>query len=153
MSKEPFFEFKKPSKWEKFKEKASQIYRVLRFPWASLPIKVIFRSSLCERFGVDGIVLYPYVHIKGEYLETKDSTLLAHEMVHVLQIKSNGAFYFYLSYTLEYLFNRLKGQSKLDAYLNISYEKQARNMAKNDTGSLINYFNINTEGGFKNVIK
>ncbi|MDP3445181.1 MAG: hypothetical protein Q8T08_20160 [Ignavibacteria bacterium] len=52
--------------------------------------------------------------------------LRAHEMVHIEQYKKIGFFLFLYRYFKEYIFLRGKGYEHFNAYLNISFEKEAR---------------------------
>jgi hypothetical protein len=51
--------------------------------------------------------------------------VIAHEHVHVEQIEKIGWWKFYYSYLLEYVKNRFKGLNHNQAYMEISYEKDA----------------------------
>jgi len=53
--------------------------------------------------------------------------LLAHELVHVRQYRELGFFRFLFLYVAEYLGNRRLGHSHREAYLELSFEKEARN--------------------------
>lgn len=80
-------------------------------------------------FGVDmtpkAIVLYPYVMFQ-ENANRVPYYLLKHEMVHVEQVRRVGVVTFYITYLLSYLVGRLKGESHINAYLNIPWEVEAR---------------------------
>lgn len=49
-----------------------------------------------------------------------------HEWQHILQIRRDGCVHFYLKYLSEYIRLRMKGAGHFMAYLNISYEMDAR---------------------------
>jgi hypothetical protein len=86
-----------------------------------MQIKHIHNSFIPKILKVDGITIYPFIFYKG----TPSETLVKHEMVHVKQIKYHGWLRFYISYGLEYLSYRVRGDSKNVAYNKISYEVQA----------------------------
>jgi hypothetical protein len=88
---------------------------------------------ILDRFGIQGIVLYPFVLYASRSPEPR---IRRHEMVHVQQIRRLGVGTFYLRYLLEYLQLRRKGISHHDAYRGISFEKEAY-LLENDTGPLI----------------
>lgn len=71
-------------------------------------------------FPGGGVVLWPYVLFKRSEEEVSDK-LFAHEMVHVQQIRTEGAFIFYLKYLL---FTIRYG------YWNNPYEVEARAIAE-----------------------
>lgn len=71
---------------------------------------------------VEGIVLYPYVLFARREISP---VLLAHEMVHVRQVRARGWLAFYGGYLREYLRGRLSGQSHDAAYRAISFEDEA----------------------------
>jgi len=54
--------------------------------------------------------------------------LLAHELVHVMQYRELGAWRFRLAYLGEYLAGRCRGLGHEAAYLNISFERAARQL-------------------------
>lgn len=79
-------------------------------------------SFIPKLLKVDGITIYPCIFFADK---NPSDTLVKHEMVHVEQIKNYGWFRFYLSYLLEYLSYRVRGDSKNVAYNKISYEIEA----------------------------
>ncbi|MGH9841175.1 MAG: eCIS core domain-containing protein [Blastocatellia bacterium] len=52
--------------------------------------------------------------------------LLAHEVVHCRQYRRLGAWRFRYRYLLSYFKNRLRGMSRKEAYLNVPFEIEAR---------------------------
>ncbi len=52
--------------------------------------------------------------------------LLAHEIAHCRQYRAAGVWRFRLQYLRAYFANRLRGMSRREAYLNIPYEIEAR---------------------------
>lgn len=88
----------------------------------SLVMIVVKNSKLAKVLKVEGIVLYPYV-----FFAEKDPNhiLINHEMIHIEQIKRIGVLRFYLSYMWQYFSNRLNGLGHYQAYMAISFEKEA----------------------------
>lgn len=73
-------------------------------------------------FKINAIVLYPFVL----YCESHPNEgLMAHEQVHLNQIKKEGVVLFYLKYLYEYWQGRKQGMGHYQAYRNISFEKEA----------------------------
>jgi Domain of unknown function (DUF4157) len=56
--------------------------------------------------------------------------LLAHEIEHCRQYRKHGTWHFRARYLTAYFRNRLSGMSRRDAYLNISFEIEAREIEK-----------------------
>ena len=73
--------------------------------------------------GVSGITLYPYILVA---MKNPTRSLIAHELVHIDQVRGLGYFRFYVSYVLYYWANRLSGMPDFNAYWEIPYEKSAR---------------------------
>lgn len=73
-------------------------------------------------FGVNGMVLYPFVL----YAEKDPGpVLMSHEAIHVAQIRRVGVIPFYRRYITEYFQGRLAGLNHHEAYRNISFEREA----------------------------
>jgi len=56
--------------------------------------------------------------------------LLAHEIEHCRQYRKHGTWHFRARYLAAYFKNRLRGMSRREAYLNISFEIEAREIEK-----------------------
>lgn len=54
--------------------------------------------------------------------------LVIHELIHVRQYRSAGYFRFLTSYLKEYWMGRIGGKSPREAYLDISHEREAREL-------------------------
>ena len=87
-----------------------------------MKVKLITNSFIPKILKVEGITLYPFIFFASD---KPSETLVRHEMVHVEQIKYYGWLRFYLSYAIEYLSYRVRGDSKNVAYNKISYEVEA----------------------------
>lgn len=81
------------------------------------------RGVKCLRlFNIEGMVVYPFVLFAAtDPLKEIEN----HESIHVQQIQRDGMLRFYASYLFEYYSYRWKGLSHNQAYLSISYEKEA----------------------------
>lgn len=75
--------------------------------------------------GVDAITLMPFILLSGSLSEARINETLAHEWIHVKQVRQIGWSKFYASYLWQYLVGRFKGKSHDDSYYNISFEKEA----------------------------
>jgi hypothetical protein len=73
-------------------------------------------------FGINGIVLWPFVLYVDK---DPNPSIVNHEAIHLDQIKRNGVLSFYARYFAEYARGRYAGMSHHEAYMNISFEKEA----------------------------
>ncbi len=89
--------------------------------------KHVFNSKIPKLIKMEAITLYPFILYRAKQWETSPKTV-CHELIHCAQINQLGVLRFYISYGLEYLKGRLKGMSHYDAYMNISFEKEAYSM-------------------------
>jgi hypothetical protein len=83
------------------------------------------------RAGIEGqthgrlIFVDPRV-LKGD--RRRLARLVIHELIHVRQYASAGYFRFTASYLTEYLMGRVEGKSPRQSYLDISHEREAREL-------------------------
>lgn len=77
---------------------------------------------LLKYFGINGIVLYPFVFYASRHPE---QMVLNHERIHLDQIRRDGFIRFYANYLKEYFQGRRRGLSHHEAYRAISYEAEA----------------------------
>ena len=77
-----------------------------------------------KRFGVSGMTLYPIIFLRSKDLK-HDIRIMNHERIHIRQQIEMLVLPFYIIYLIEYLFGRLKYKSHFEAYLNISFEREA----------------------------
>lgn len=94
-------------------------------------------SRLTELLDVRGITLGRHIFIVGDLSMTRQS-LIAHELVHVMQVNQLGVFRFYTSYVWQFVKNYCRllmnrnweadeyGSRWTGAYRSIKYEVQAR---------------------------
>ena len=71
-----------------------------------------------------GITIWPFIIIKHQHLKN-DQTLIRHERIHLKQQRELLLVFFYLWYGLEYFFRRTRYKSHREAYMNISFEREA----------------------------
>lgn len=86
-------------------------------------IRIKKNHWLPKLLKVGGITIYPYIFIDSPFPSYQ---LIAHELVHIDQVRSVGWFRFYISYGLYYLAGRIKGLGHRLSYLRIPYELSAR---------------------------
>jgi hypothetical protein len=70
-----------------------------------------------------------FVFLRGDRIDDRSTTLLAHELVHVRQFAELGAFRFLLIYVGSYLKNLVQLRNHRAAYLAIPLEVEARREA------------------------
>lgn len=70
------------------------------------------------------ITLYPFIFIRYPQ-DKQDPRLINHEKIHIRQQIELLVVPFYVLYLMEYGINRLKGMHHDQAYLNISFEREA----------------------------
>ncbi len=71
-----------------------------------------------------------FVLLRGDQIERRSSTLLAHELVHVRQFAEMGAPRFLFAYVSAYLRNLRRTRNHRQAYLDIPLEQEARALAE-----------------------
>ncbi|QHT69605.1 hypothetical protein GXP67_24630 [Rhodocytophaga rosea] len=71
-----------------------------------------------------GMALFPFILVKY-HKDLTDERLIRHEKIHIRQQVELLVIPFYFFYLINYLWNRLRGQSHLNAYLNICFEREA----------------------------
>jgi hypothetical protein len=77
-------------------------------------------------FKVDGVTLFPFIFVRRGVSET----LIRHEQVHLIQQIKYLIVFFYIRYILEYIINLFRFRNTQQAYLNISFEKEAYSKEK-----------------------
>lgn len=71
---------------------------------------------------MNAIVLYPFIFFADK---NPDQYIVNHEFIHVHQIKRLGIMKFYILYLYEYLQLRMKKKTHFEAYMEISFEREA----------------------------
>ncbi len=79
--------------------------------------------------AADGMTIGSYVLLRGDQIERRSSTLLAHELVHVRQFAELGLVRFGIEYFGAYLKNLARSRNHRQAYLDIPLEIEARKEA------------------------
>ncbi|SMO40404.1 hypothetical protein [Solitalea koreensis] len=88
-----------------------------------------FLKLLTGNFA-QAIALYPFIIV--EYKELKDdASIINHELIHHRQQRELLVIVFYLWYVIEYIFRRIQHKTHYEAYLNISFEREAYQNDKN----------------------
>lgn len=90
-----------------------------------MQVRLVYNHWLPKILRIGAITLYPFVLISSRSIVT-GQRLIKHEMAHVEQVRRDGWLYFYVRYLWEYARNLVYLRSHSDAYLQISYETQAR---------------------------
>ncbi|MFD1094976.1 hypothetical protein [Salegentibacter chungangensis] len=71
-----------------------------------------------------GMVLWPFLFVKNPELKN-DEIFINHERIHMRQQQELLILFFYIWYYLEYLFRLAKSGNRMQAYRNISFEREA----------------------------
>jgi hypothetical protein len=79
---------------------------------------------ICKFIPANAMALYPLILIKDP-MRKKDLVLLNHEKIHLQQQLELLIIPFYILYFINYVVNFLKYTNHYQAYLNISFEREA----------------------------
>ena len=74
---------------------------------------------------VAAITIGRRIYVSSSVASVDLDRLLRHELVHIRQIARHGVVAFYVRYAVEYLRNRLRRMSAMEAYRAISFEREA----------------------------
>lgn len=91
------------------------------------------------RPGISGVTHGPFVFIDPAVMRgdrDRLARLVVHELVHVRQYRAAGYLRFVASYMKEYWTARLGGKTPRDAYLDISHEREARELTERTVRSI-----------------
>jgi hypothetical protein len=69
------------------------------------------------------VALWPLIVIRD--IQFAQPHIINHERIHLKQQIELGVVFFYFVYVFEYLNHRIKGKNHNDAYMNISFEREA----------------------------
>ena len=72
----------------------------------------------------NGMAIFPFILVKSDVLK-KDLILINHEKIHLKQQLELLILPFYLIYLVNYLVNLLRYKNHYQAYVNISFEREA----------------------------
>ena len=98
---------------------------------------IIYTTWFFEIFlsGFTGITIYPFIIIREDYWVNSSreykERMVRHEMTHFRQQEEDGIIPFFWKYTGHYFKNKELGMTDMDAYENIPYEIEARNIEYN----------------------
>lgn len=110
----------------------TEAFRAWIAPIDPYEINVWPASWLLRRFwrtGISAVTVWRYVFVDPEVMRgdrNRFARLVVHELVHVRQYVTVGFARFLIRYLREYWVGRLAGRSPRDAYVNISVEREAR---------------------------
>jgi len=82
---------------------------------------------------VSGITIFPFIFLRNEMKGNINT--IKHENIHLRQQAECLIIFFYIIYFINYLINRFKKNSHIEAYKNILFEKEAYDNENN-----LNYF-------------
>lgn len=97
-------------------------------------------AAIALKDRASGITLGHKVYIHARHFGEDDTLpmpLVVHELVHVVQFLRDGTPRFLARYLRDYARNLIQGMSDYDAYLNIPYEIEARQIEAYVSGSWI----------------
>ncbi|MCW3167983.1 hypothetical protein OMO38_05520 [Chryseobacterium sp. 09-1422] len=85
---------------------------------------IIVCQNLLKNTKINGITLYPFIFIKNPE-DKNNSVLINHEKIHLKQQLELLIIFFYLAYVIEYYYHLIKLKNGHQAYLAISFEREA----------------------------
>lgn len=74
--------------------------------------------------GYNGLTIFPFIFVKKEVLRI-DKVLINHERIHLRQQIELFILPFFIWYMIEFFIRYTKYKSWYDAYINISFEREA----------------------------
>ncbi len=74
--------------------------------------------------GFTGIAVFPFVFVRDKFCAEKKS-LVIHEKIHLRQQLEFLIFFFFIWYGIEFLIRLYQYKDRRNAYLNISFEREA----------------------------
>lgn len=84
-----------------------------------------------KKLNLGGIALYPFIIINSKLSSERQKVLINHECIHIRQQIELLVIPFYILYLSNYLINRFRYNTHLEAYRNIIFEKEAFNEESN----------------------
>ncbi len=73
---------------------------------------------------ISGITLFPFIILRDKHLK-QDKRILNHERIHIRQQVELLVLPFYVLYLIEFAIGLIKYKNKSNAYMNISFEREA----------------------------
>ncbi len=74
--------------------------------------------------GISGITLFPFILLRDRSLKV-DKRIMNHERIHIRQQVELLVLPFYVLYLIEYAIGLIKYRNRKNAYMNISFEREA----------------------------
>lgn len=90
-----------------------------------MKVRCRYSHWLPKKVGAEAITLYPYVLFGSDRQTSCAQYAVQHEFVHVRQVRKLGWLRFYASYVLQFLLGLLKTRSASQAYIGVSFEREA----------------------------
>lgn len=90
-----------------------------------MKVRICYKSYFAGMIVGKNITLYPFIFMVADEATSRANHMLAHEWIHIQQIRENGFWRFYSSYLWFYIKGVFKYRSLEQAYLDIPWEKQA----------------------------
>ena len=85
---------------------------------------IIYNSCITKYFGLDGIVLYPFIFISETENNVPNSTL-KHEFIHIEQINRYGFICFYYTYFKYMIQSYNNNNNILNIFIDNEFEEEA----------------------------
>ncbi len=77
-----------------------------------------------KHLGIAGITLFPFIILRDKALN-QDKRIMNHERIHIRQQLVLLVLPFYVLYLIEFGVGLIKYKNRMEAYMNISFEKEA----------------------------
>ena len=94
---------------------------------------IIMKIVYCKRFpplGFSAINLFGFIIVRKDYGNLSEADKI-HELIHTKQMVELLWIFFYLFYIIEWIIRFIQYRDKLEAYKNISFEREAYSMMYN----------------------
>ena len=85
---------------------------------------IIYNSCITKYFGLDGVVLYPFILISDSKNNVQNTTL-KHELIHIEQINRHGVICFYYTYFTYIIQSYIKNNNILTIFIDNEFEEEA----------------------------
>ena len=85
---------------------------------------IVLVNRFLLRKNFSGIALWPFVILKDSKLK-EDVVMMNHERIHLRQQAELLVAFFYVWYSLEFLLRLIQYRNRFEAYMNISFEREA----------------------------
>lgn len=85
---------------------------------------IIICQKPLKKLKINGIALFPFIFIRNPE-DKKNNVLINHEKIHLRQQMEMLVIFFYIFYVVEYYYWLMKLKDADQAYLQISFEREA----------------------------